>query len=219
MNKYLLVALSAALFVPVSLSAQTKLEDNLKAVMVLFDKSRKESEARIEELTQANEELTAKNQGLEEQLDSTKGQLEALQKENMLLRSKISEVAVNELETAALIPTIKAPVQKKNQMTKQAKETTDSDELPIPDFTPNAFKKTGNQANQANLEPLSDGTVLLVNINTSTDRELRMLPGVGPQMAQRIIEARPFASIWDLMRLQGMGKKRIEALQVYITAE
>ena len=34
----------------------------------------------------------------------------------------------------------------------------------------------------------------LVNLNTATQAELEALPGIGPTLARRIIEARPFRS-------------------------
>jgi DNA repair exonuclease SbcCD ATPase subunit len=142
MKKYFLVALLAILTVPFALSAQTKLEDNLKAVMLLFDKSRKESEAKIEELTQANEEMMASITQLKSDLENAETLVEELQSQNMLLRSKISEVAVNELETAALTITTDIPVASKPAKAKKSESKPKSpEEEPIPDFTPNALKK------------------------------------------------------------------------------
>ena len=207
MKKYLLLAMLATLTIPFYLSADSNLEENLKAVMVLFDKSRKEAEAKNHELINANDELTASNLELQSDLELAKNQLNDLQHENIILRSKISEVAVRELETAALTMTTEIPV-------KTSQSRNDKAE-PIPDFTPKSFKTVGAPANGA--QHLSDATVLLVNINTATDRELRLIPGIGPAMATKLIENRPFASVWDLMKIQGMGKKRIESLQLYIT--
>lgn len=68
-------------------------------------------------------------------------------------------------------------------------------------------------------EHLSDATVLLVNLNTATERELRLIPGVGGALATRIVRNRPYESVWDLMKLEGMGKKRIETLEQYIVIE
>lgn len=45
----------------------------------------------------------------------------------------------------------------------------------------------------------------LVNINTATLAELDTLPGVGPATAQKIIDARPFASTSEIQNVQGIG--------------
>jgi len=49
-----------------------------------------------------------------------------------------------------------------------------------------------------------------IDINTISKEELGKIVGVGPVIAQRIIEARPFSSIYDLTRVSGIGKKTLE---------
>lgn len=61
----------------------------------------------------------------------------------------------------------------------------------------------------------------LVNINTATADELESLPGVGPTMAQNIINYRnqhgPFAQIEDIMNVPGIGPSTFDAIQDLIT--
>jgi competence protein ComEA len=56
-----------------------------------------------------------------------------------------------------------------------------------------------------------------VNINTATSAELESLPGVGPKLAQRIIEYREknggFKKLEDLMSVQGIGEKNFLKLK------
>jgi len=47
-----------------------------------------------------------------------------------------------------------------------------------------------------------------LDVNTASLAELQNIPGIGPVVAQRIIEARPFKSADDLHRLKGIGAGR-----------
>lgn len=57
----------------------------------------------------------------------------------------------------------------------------------------------------------------LVNINTASAAELQTLSGIGPSMAQSIIDERskngPFASVDDLMRVPGIGEKKLAKIK------
>jgi competence protein ComEA len=45
------------------------------------------------------------------------------------------------------------------------------------------------------------------------------LPGIGPVIAPRIIEGRPYRSVDDLDRVKGMGKKRLEEIRPLVRVE
>jgi competence ComEA-like helix-hairpin-helix protein len=47
-----------------------------------------------------------------------------------------------------------------------------------------------------------------IDINTATEKELKMIRGVGPVLASRIIAARPFRSADDLKKVNGIGDKK-----------
>jgi DNA uptake protein ComE-like DNA-binding protein len=49
----------------------------------------------------------------------------------------------------------------------------------------------------------------LINPNTATEEELLALPGVGPVIAGRIVAGRPYRSIEDLMKVDGIGTDKM----------
>ena len=61
----------------------------------------------------------------------------------------------------------------------------------------------------------------LININTATDVELESLPGIGPSLAQKIIEWReingPFLNPEDLIQVSGIGQSKLELIKDLIT--
>ncbi len=61
----------------------------------------------------------------------------------------------------------------------------------------------------------------LININTASASELDLLPGIGPSLAQKIIEHRetygPFITIDDLINVSGIGPAKLEDLRHLIT--
>lgn len=59
-----------------------------------------------------------------------------------------------------------------------------------------------------------------IDINRASAEDLQRLPGIGPALSRRIVEARrqgPFKSVDDLRRVSGIGPKKLEALRPYVT--
>ena len=77
--------------------------------------------------------------------------------------------------------------------------------------------------------PLTDGASIVVpqrsvdagdpriDVNAASERLLATLPGIGPVTARRIVAARPFHAIEDLLRVAGIGEVRLEALRPHVT--
>lgn len=60
-----------------------------------------------------------------------------------------------------------------------------------------------------------------ININTASTEDLALLPGIGPTLAERIVAYRlnngPFASIDELINVNGIGDKTLSRLSQFIT--
>ena len=61
-----------------------------------------------------------------------------------------------------------------------------------------------------------------VRINSASVSELQQLPGIGPALAQRIVETRKggrFTSADDLLRVPGIGKAKLAKLRDYVEVD
>lgn len=61
--------------------------------------------------------------------------------------------------------------------------------------------------------------VPVVNVNTATVDQLCYLPGVGPVIAQRIVDARPIATVTRLDEVKGIGAKKLESMRAHVVVE
>ena len=62
-----------------------------------------------------------------------------------------------------------------------------------------------------------------LDLNRATAEQLQRLPGIGPVLAQRVIEQRtthgPFHTVDDLRDVKGIGKKRMDQLRPLIMVD
>lgn len=63
----------------------------------------------------------------------------------------------------------------------------------------------------------------VLNLNAATAEELTTLPGIGPVLAQRIVDFRtengPFESVEQLTDVEGVGEKKLDAIREYLRIE
>lgn len=66
----------------------------------------------------------------------------------------------------------------------------------------------------ASITPLISGKL---NLNTATAEQLEALPKVGPSLAKKILEGRPYRSLDDLDVVKGVGPSTLKTLAPLVT--
>jgi competence ComEA-like helix-hairpin-helix protein len=55
----------------------------------------------------------------------------------------------------------------------------------------------------------------LLDLNTASKKELQSIKGIGPVLAERIIAGRPYRTVDDLLKVKGIGPKKLENVRPY----
>jgi len=64
---------------------------------------------------------------------------------------------------------------------------------------------------------MTDKKDTLVNVNLGSQEELITIPGIGENLADRIIEMRPYKSLHELVNVSGINEIKLSSLLPYMT--
>ena len=100
----------------------------------------------------------------------------------------------------------------------RASKITDGQKIHVPTVgEQQTAAAVGGAESGASTTPGTGSSSELVNINTASAAELQTLSGIGPSMAQSIIDERTqngaFVSVDDLMRVSGIGEKKLAKIK------
>jgi len=86
-----------------------------------------------------------------------------------------------------------------------------------------AQQKPANGSSRGSAKSAAPAPTTPVNLNTATEAQLEALPGIGPKVAQRIVEYRQkngaFKKIEDVMNVKGIGEKSFLKIKPMLTVE
>jgi beta-lactamase superfamily II metal-dependent hydrolase len=82
---------------------------------------------------------------------------------------------------------------------------------------PRSKPKSGSRTASRDNDVRMASSAKLVDLNEATIEELMQIPGIGPTTAKKVIQGRPYRSIDDLSKLQGLGSARLAELEAKTT--
>ena len=93
-------------------------------------------------------------------------------------------------------------------------DLVDDDGMGMPTAAP---ETTWGQVKEAETALPGDGAAdSRIDINTASQGELEKLPGIGPVLARRIIEGRPYRSVDDLTQVKGIGERILGEIRLLV---
>lgn len=100
-------------------------------------------------------------------------------------------------------------------------ETDESPEVTVTDESTSQGENAAEETESSDGQSDSESDSGLININTATEEELETLPGIGEELAARIVAYRseygPYQTVEDITNVNGIGDGRLSAIRDYIT--
>jgi DNA uptake protein ComE-like DNA-binding protein len=95
-----------------------------------------------------------------------------------------------------------------------------SDHLPIfAYFSTNPFFLKTDETSSGDINPVELKKIkppkTLLNPNTASGEELMSISGIGPVLSERIVAGRPYRTVDDLLKVKGIGPKRLKKFRPY----
>ncbi|MDP2992987.1 MAG: helix-hairpin-helix domain-containing protein [Deltaproteobacteria bacterium] len=131
------------------------------------------------------------------------------------------------LYTFYLQPSVKEIIERAGGLEQNPLPSSDLLSQKVPTCTKLLFTPKPDGTNEVKIVPMTNPERLLLGIpmplNTATEQNLELIPGIGPSLALRIVsfrgKNRPFKAVSELEDVEGIGEKKLKEIAPYVTVE